>query len=121
MELLDRLAREICWLGFLFPRSIGKTKARYWRLPAGASWLRDAGQTEHLIRCALCGIADTHARSGHRGQRLLDPVPGIAYPRVIEAAGRCPPEHIGGRWVYPESSRRSPIPTRNAMPNSRIL
>jgi len=121
MELLDRLAREICWLGFLFPRSIGKTQARYWQLPAGASWLRDAGQTEHLIRCALCGIADTHARSGHRGQRLLDPVPGIAYPRVIEAAGRCPPEHMGGRWVYPESSRRSPIPTRNAMPNSRVL
>ena len=28
-------------------------------------------------------------------ERLLDPVPGVAYPRLIEAAGRCPPEDVG--------------------------
>ena len=28
-------------------------------------------------------------------ERLLDPVPGVAYPRLIEAAVRCPPEDVG--------------------------
>jgi hypothetical protein len=35
-------------------------------------------------------------------ERLLDPVPGVAYPRLIEAAGRCPPEDVGGPWGYAE-------------------
>ena len=29
-------------------------------------------------------------------ERLSDPVSGVAYPRLIEAAGRCPPEDVGG-------------------------
>ena len=35
-------------------------------------------------------------------ERLIDPMPGVAYPRLIEAAGRCPPEDIGGPWGYAE-------------------
>ena len=35
-------------------------------------------------------------------ERLIDPLPGIAYPRLIEAAGRCPPEDVGGPWGYAE-------------------
>jgi Plasmid pRiA4b ORF-3-like protein len=35
-------------------------------------------------------------------ERLIDPLPGIIYPRLIEAAGRCPPEDIGGPWGYAE-------------------
>jgi hypothetical protein len=35
-------------------------------------------------------------------ERLIDPVPGIVYPRLIEAAGRCPPEDVGGPWGYAE-------------------
>jgi hypothetical protein len=35
-------------------------------------------------------------------ERLIDPAPGIVYPRLIEAAGRCPPEDIGGPWGYAE-------------------
>jgi hypothetical protein len=35
-------------------------------------------------------------------ERLLDSTPGIAYPRLIEATGRCPPEDIGGPWGYTE-------------------
>jgi hypothetical protein len=35
-------------------------------------------------------------------ERLIDPVPGVAYPHLIEAAGRCPPEDIGGPWGYAE-------------------
>lgn len=35
-------------------------------------------------------------------ERLIDPLPGMAYPRLIEAAGRCPPEDIGGPWGYAE-------------------
>lgn len=33
-------------------------------------------------------------------ERLIDPVPGVAYPRLIEATGRCPPEDVGGPWGY---------------------
>jgi Plasmid pRiA4b ORF-3-like protein len=35
-------------------------------------------------------------------ERLIDPLPGIIYPRLTEAAGRCPPEDIGGPWGYAE-------------------
>ncbi len=33
-------------------------------------------------------------------ERLTDPEPNVAYPRLIEAAGRCPPEDVGGPWGY---------------------
>ncbi len=35
-------------------------------------------------------------------ERLLDPVPGVVYPRLIEAAGRCPLEDVGGPRGYAE-------------------
>jgi Plasmid pRiA4b ORF-3-like protein len=35
-------------------------------------------------------------------ERLIDPLPGIIYPRLLEAAGRCPPEDVGGPWGYAE-------------------
>ena len=35
-------------------------------------------------------------------ERLGDPEPGITYPRLIEASGRCPPEDVGGPWGYGE-------------------
>src|SRR5436190_12009282 len=35
-------------------------------------------------------------------ERLIDPVPGIVYPRLINAVGRCPPEDSGGPWGYAE-------------------
>jgi hypothetical protein len=37
-----------------------------------------------------------------RIERLVDPEPGVAYPRLVEAAGRCPPEDVGGPWGYAE-------------------
>ena len=37
-----------------------------------------------------------------RIERIADAVPGIAYPRLIEATGRCPPEDVGGPWGYRE-------------------
>jgi hypothetical protein len=33
-------------------------------------------------------------------ERIEAAVPGVAYPRLIEAVGRCPPEDIGGPWGY---------------------
>jgi hypothetical protein len=27
-------------------------------------------------------------------------VPGVTYPRLIEAVGRCPPEDVGAPWGY---------------------
>jgi len=35
-------------------------------------------------------------------ERIAAPEPGATYPRLIEAAGRCPPEDIGGPWGYAE-------------------
>lgn len=35
-------------------------------------------------------------------ERLVEAVPGVAYPRLIDATGRCPPEDIGGPWGYGE-------------------
>jgi hypothetical protein len=35
-----------------------------------------------------------------RIERITDAVPGIAYPRLVEATGRCPPEDVGGPWGY---------------------
>lgn len=32
--------------------------------------------------------------------RIADAEPGIAYPRLVEAVGRCPPEDVGGAWGY---------------------
>ena len=37
-----------------------------------------------------------------RIERITDAVPGIAYPHLIEATGRCPPEDVGGPWGYRE-------------------
>lgn len=34
-------------------------------------------------------------------ERIAEPV-GVTYPRLLEAAGRCPPEDIGGPWGYTE-------------------
>jgi Plasmid pRiA4b ORF-3-like protein len=33
-------------------------------------------------------------------ERTAKAVPGIAYPRLTEAKGRCPPENVGGPWGY---------------------
>jgi hypothetical protein len=35
-------------------------------------------------------------------KRLADPEPGHLFPRLIEVAGRCPPEDCGGPWGYAE-------------------
>lgn len=37
-----------------------------------------------------------------RIERVIDAVPGIACPRLVEAVGRCPPEDVGGPWGYRE-------------------
>jgi len=49
-------------------------------------------------------------------ERLIDPLPGMAYPRLIEAAGRCPPEDVGGPWGYAEflAAIRDPNHDRHA-------
>jgi hypothetical protein len=35
-------------------------------------------------------------------EKTCEPAPGIIYPRLIEASGRCPPEDVGGPWGYAE-------------------
>ena len=35
-------------------------------------------------------------------ERLIDPEPGVLYPRLIDAKGHCPPEDVGGPGGYAE-------------------
>jgi hypothetical protein len=35
-----------------------------------------------------------------RIERISEAEPGIVYPRLIDATGRCPPEDTGGPWGY---------------------
>jgi hypothetical protein len=35
-------------------------------------------------------------------ERLIDPEPGVLYPRLTMVTGRCPPEDCGGPWGYGE-------------------
>ncbi len=35
-------------------------------------------------------------------ERIADSVPGLIYPLLIDATGRCPPEDVGGPWGYAE-------------------
>lgn len=35
-------------------------------------------------------------------ERIVDAIPGLAYPLLVDAAGRCPPEDVGGPWGYAE-------------------
>ncbi len=37
-----------------------------------------------------------------RIERITDAVPGMIYPCLVEATGRCPPEDVGGPWGYRE-------------------
>jgi hypothetical protein len=37
-----------------------------------------------------------------RIERVTDAVPGMTYPMLAEATGRCPPEDVGGPWGYRE-------------------
>ncbi len=38
-----------------------------------------------------------------RIERLVDPEPGVLYPRLLEASQRCPPEDVGGPPGYAEA------------------
>ena len=35
-------------------------------------------------------------------ERVTEAVPGTAYPVLLDARGRCPPEDVGGPWGYDE-------------------
>ncbi|MHB0709418.1 plasmid pRiA4b ORF-3 family protein, partial [Roseomonas mucosa] len=35
-------------------------------------------------------------------ERITEAVPGLTYPLLIDATGRCPPEDVGGPWGYAE-------------------
>ncbi len=35
-------------------------------------------------------------------ERITDAIPGLAYPVLIDATERCPPEDVGGPWSYDE-------------------
>ena len=33
-------------------------------------------------------------------ERVAKAVPGVTYPLLVDASGRCPPEDVGGTWGY---------------------
>lgn len=37
-----------------------------------------------------------------RIERVNEAMPGMTYPRLLKAAGACPPEDVGGAWGYEE-------------------
>jgi hypothetical protein len=37
-----------------------------------------------------------------RVERITEAIPGMTYPCLVEATGRCPPEDVGGPWGYNE-------------------
>ena len=49
-------------------------------------------------------------------ERLTETEPGVMYPRLIAATGRCPPEDCGGPWGYAEflDAIRDPAHERHA-------
>ena len=46
--------------------------------------------------------------------RIHEAVPGIAYPLLIAAVGRCPPEDVGGPWGMMIFLRQFTIPSTRA-------
>jgi len=52
-------------------------------------------------------------------ERSIDPLPDVGYPRLIEAAGRCPPEDVGGPWGYAEFLEAISDPDQTVMPSSK--
>ena len=58
-------------------------------------------------------------------ERIAEAVPGLAYPRLTKARGRCPPEDVGGPWGYadfleaitdPEHERHAEVAEWNGGP-----
>ncbi len=35
-------------------------------------------------------------------ERIIDAIPALPYPLLVDAVGRCPPEDVGGPWGYAE-------------------
>jgi len=60
--------------------------------------LEDAGTK--ALKC-LCDFGDGWEHTV-KVERITDAVPGSAYPVLIDAARRCPPEGVGGPWGYAE-------------------
>ncbi len=49
-------------------------------------------------------------------ERIAAAHPGLTYPVLLEAVGRCPPEDVGGPLATRSSWRRSPTPSTKPMP-----
>jgi hypothetical protein len=112
--LLDRLHAVL-------QAAIGWTNSHLWEFCAGdAGWgIPDPGWGDgphDASKATLIAVLeDTGVKSltylydfgdgwEHRikVERIVEPEPGILYPRLIEATGRCPPEDIGGPPGYAE-------------------
>ena len=48
---------------------------------------------------------------------IADASPGVAYPRLVEATGRCPPKTSAARGAMPSFSKRSATPSTSVMPS----
>jgi hypothetical protein len=75
--------------------------------PGGSTvWSAEAATLADLMRTTgaksfkyLYDFGDGWEHSVKIG-KLIEAEPGVAYPRLTEAKGRCPPEDVGGPWGY---------------------
>jgi Plasmid pRiA4b ORF-3-like protein len=94
-HLYEIRARDVGW---------GRPDADFGDAPLDASKARLSDVLEDVGARSLKYLYDFGDGWEHsvRIERITDAVPGIAYPRLIEAAGRCPPEDVGGPAGYRE-------------------
>ena len=91
-------------------------------LDARKARLIDAWRTSALDRSKTSTISATAGNTSIRIERIADAVPGIAYPRLIEAPGRCRPRRMSAvPGVTATSSKRSPIQTTSSRPRERDM
>ena len=53
---MEKLAREICWMGFSNPKAVGKTKAKYWQSLPPVTQNEYRTEAVHFVRI-LSGIS----------------------------------------------------------------
>lgn len=110
-------------LHLVLQTALGWTNSHLWEIrardvgwgPAQEDWGMGDGPLKAAKASLLDLLEDTGAKTFKylydfgdgwehtvKVERVGDPAPGVAYPRLLDAQGRCPPEDVGGPWGYAE-------------------
>jgi len=99
------------WNYHLYEFRAGK---HHWGLPDPDY---DWADTSRVLPAKGASLADLFAAAGARTfkylydfgdgwkhkvriDEVMEAIPGLTYPRLVDASGRCPPEDVGGPWGY---------------------